>query len=114
MPLRRKVLFGLLGLAVGALLVVGLEGYRNYRAACVAADRYLASATDGPWVRSKVGFVFDFDGSESAGALAPHWVFRFRNPRNGNESKRIYVSASGERAFSYNVLDPLPVLGFRR
>jgi len=95
-----------------SLLLVGFAGYRCYRASCVAAEQYVANASDGPWLRSKVGFVIDLEPTALRLAIVPHWIFRFRNPHNGNESKRIYVTFSGGRAFSYiRVLDPVPLIG---
>ena len=114
MSRRRKLILGLIAALVGALLLIGPKGYRSYRAACRAADQYVTGASDGPWIRSKTRFVVDFDVIGIKSKFAPHWVFRYRNPRSGNESRRIYVSVTDDRAFSYEgVLDPVPALGFR-
>jgi hypothetical protein len=87
---------------------------RPFHAACAVADRYMATATDGPWVLDKARLVIDWNLDDSPGMLTPHWIFRFQNPRNGTESKRVYATFSGDEAFSYRyLLDPLPVLGFR-
>src|SRR5690349_8499388 len=39
----------------------------------------------------------DLNADGSPDTFALHWVFRFRNPRSGNLSKRIYVTFSGDR-----------------
>jgi hypothetical protein len=91
----------------------GMRSYRSYKIACRAADQFVAGASDGPWVQARCGFVLDLDPTRSW-YIAPQWVFRYRNPQNGNESKRIYVSIPGYSAFSYDkVLDPVPLLGVR-
>jgi hypothetical protein len=114
MSRRRKLILGTVAALAGSLLVTCPIGYRSYRAACRAADRYVTGAMDGPWLRWKARFVVDLGPSDSKGWLAPHWVFRYRNPQSGNESRRIYVTVRGNRAFSYErVLDPVPLLGFR-
>ena len=114
MSRRRKLILGSIAALVGALLLIGPKGYRSYRAACRAADQYVTGATDGPWVRWKTRFVVDFDPGGPQSRFAPHWVFRYRNPRSGEKSRRIYVTVTGDRAFSYrHVLDPVPLLGFR-
>jgi hypothetical protein len=108
----RAVNFALLASIPLAAWIVGL---RAYRTSCIVADSYMADASDGPWVRSKVRLVIDFDDSGASRiAAVPHWIFRFHNPVNGDESQRIYVTFSGDRAFSYTrVLDPVPVIGTR-
>jgi hypothetical protein len=109
---KRRFPTALFGLAIVFLLSVGFAGLRAYHVSCLAADAYVAGAPDGPWVRAKSRLVLDFEPDASPIAAAPHWIFRFRNPRNGNESKRIYVTFFGDRAFSYSlVLDPAPLLG---
>jgi hypothetical protein len=113
--LKRKLLAACIALIVGALLFVAVASGRSYRAACVAAERYVEVSDDGPWVRSKVRLVVDLDWSGSPVEPALLWIFRFRNPRSGNESRRIYTTFSGDRAFAYKVgvLDPVPLLGSR-
>jgi hypothetical protein len=114
MSRRRKIIFGSIAILVGTLLLIGPRSYRSYQAACRAADYYVTGSADGPWIRSKARFVIDFDLTGSKSRFTPHWVFRYRNPNSGNESRRIYVSVSGDPAFSYErVLDPVPLLGFR-
>jgi hypothetical protein len=89
----------------------------SYLVACTAADQYMSTATDGPWQRAKVGFVLDVALADVGWfdlPVVPHWVFRFQNPRTGNESKRVYVTVAGDLTFSYgSMLDPLPWLGWR-
>ena len=111
---KRRLLTALVALSIVVLLLAGFAGFRAYHASCLAADSYVAGAPDGPWVRAKSRLVIDLDPDASPIAAAPHWIFRFRNPRSGNESKRIYVTFFGDRAFSYSlVLDPVPLLGAR-
>ena len=99
-------------LSIGVLSSACLVAFCSYRASCAAADAHIADASDGPWVRSKVGFVIDIDPDAAPIAAAPHWIFRFRNLNSDSESKRIYVTFFGDRAFSYTgILDPLPVIG---
>jgi len=110
----RRLLVALLVLYVAPLLLTGFVGYRFYRASCASAEQYVAYAPDGPWHRSKARLVIDFEATASPLRIAPHWIFRFQNPDNGNESKRIYVTLSGDRAFSYTrMLDPVPLIGTR-
>jgi hypothetical protein len=109
--MTRKVMLIVVVLLSFAAILGAIRVYPHYRAACVAADRFIATATDGPWVRCKVRLVLDLP---DVWGDRVQWIFRFRNPQTGNESKRIYVTFSGERAFSYRkVLDPVPLVGVR-
>jgi len=113
MNLKRRAIQTLLVLAGVVMLACGLGGFRFYRAASLTAERYVAGAADGPWVLSKGRPVLDINDGPP-GLLTLNWVFRFQNLRNGEQSKRIYVTAAGDRAFIYwDVLDPIPLLGFR-
>ena len=108
----RKILASCLVVCGLTLLMAVGASLPSYRAACGAADRCVADATDGPWQRSAVGLVGDFNFEAGRVPIVPHWVFR--NPQIGAESKRIYVTFSGERALSYAfVLDPVPLIGLR-
>jgi hypothetical protein len=114
MSRRRKLILGAIAALVSTLLMIGPSGYRSYHTARRAADQYVTGATDGPWVRWKTRFVVDFEPSGPQSRFAPRWVFRYRNPRSGEKSRRVYVTVTGDRAFSYqHVLDPVPLLGFR-
>ncbi|MEY2556293.1 MAG: hypothetical protein QOF93_1437 [Verrucomicrobiota bacterium] len=109
----RRIILGIIALSLVALVLGGFLVNRGYHAACLAVDTYMITATDGPWVRSKVRLVLDWADDPSSG-VELHWIFRFHNPQNGGESKRIYAPFSGDRAFSYKlVLDPVPLLGSR-
>jgi len=107
--LTRQVFIALFACSIS---LVGVAGYRFYRASCVAAEQFVADASDGPWLRSTVRLVIDLEPTASGLTIVPHWIFRFHNPHNGNKSKRIYVTFSGDRAFSYIPgLDPMPLIG---
>lgn len=109
----RRLLFLLFASHISLLFLGSIAAYRTYGVSCIAADHYIANAYDGPWVRSRVHLVIAFDESASPTVAAPMWVFRFRNSRDGGESRRIYVTFFGNRTFTYKagVLDPLPILG---
>lgn len=114
MQLKRRAIQTLLVFASLAVLVCGLVGFHFYSVTSVAAERYVANSVDGPWVLVNGRPVVDFNMDGGPSVLTVHWVYRFQNPQNGQQSKRIYVTASGDRAFSYrDVLDPIPLLGFR-
>ncbi len=109
----RKLLIGSLVALLAAVLIAAVVVVYHYRAACAAADKYMATATDGPWTRSKVRLVLDAgDYPAQVRVASLHWVFRFRRAHTGDESKRIYTTFSGDRAWNYSItLDPVPVLG---
>jgi hypothetical protein len=110
----RKVFLGLVVALLAAVLVAAIVVAHHYRAACAAADRYMSSVTtDGPWARSKVRLVLDAgDDPAQVHVVSLHWVFRFRRVQTADESKRIYATFSGDRAWSYRItLDPAPLLG---
>ena len=110
----RKLILAALAVLIIALVVIGRPISRSYAASGMAADQFMASALDGPWVRVQGRFVLDFDPNGYLGKFAPHWVFRYRNPKTGEKSKRIYVTVPDHTVFHYNdVLDPMPLLGFR-
>ena len=114
MSSRRKLVLASIAVLAGASVLMGSLGYRSYRASCIAADQYVATANDGPWVRSSARLVLDVDPDGLMGRFAPRWVFRYRNPQTGTASGRVYVTVPGYRAFSYKgVLDPTPLLGVR-
>jgi len=80
----------------------GMTGVHFYRIACIAAEKAVIAEGDGPWVRCNTHFVVNWSTIGVPGSLAPHWMFRFRNPHRDSESRRIYVSAFGTRSFCYN------------
>ncbi len=88
-------------LLVSVAAAGGTLGLRSYRVASAAADRAANAASDGPWVRSQSHFVFHV-ATNGTPNLAPHWLFRFRNPRTTYVSKRVYVTVSGNQVFEYN------------
>ena len=114
MSRRRKLVLAAVALLVVVSALIGPPLYRSYAASCAAADQYMASASDGPWVRARGRLVLDFDPGGYLGMLAPHWVFRYRNPKSGEGSKRIYVTIPDHRVYYHkDVLDPAPLLGIR-
>jgi len=110
MSLKRKLLILCGAVLFCALLLVGITSARAYSAARIAAEKYVANASDGPWLPARVRLIVG-DSHESSCGPALQWVFRFRNPHSGNQSKRIYVSFSGSHAFTHRYLDPVPFLG---
>lgn len=114
---RTGIRLALTFVTVALLYASSAWGLSSYRVACTAADQYLSSATDGPWLRSEVGFSLDvttFDAGWFGLPMLPHWVFRFQNPKTGEESRRIYVTMTGESAYMFpNLLDPLPWFDLR-
>ena len=110
--LMRKVLLGLLATILAAMLITAALVAQNYRAACSAADKYMATATDGPWERSKVRLgLYAFEGPEVR-PFSLLWAFRFRRTGTSEMSKRIYTTFSGDRAWSIRItLDPVPLIG---
>jgi hypothetical protein len=107
----RKLFLALVLAFVLAVAGTALITVRCHHAACVAADKYMSTATDGPWVQSKTRLRWYFRDDITL-PPEPRLVFRFHNPEKGGDSKRIYVSFSGDRAWSYGiVLDPMPLFG---
>lgn len=107
-----RLLTALLAVPIVVPLLAGFAGFCAYHASCVAADSFAMGGRDGSWVRAKSRLVIDFDPDASPIHASPHWIFRFRNTRSGEESQRIYVTFFGGRVFTYDrVLDPVPLLG---
>lgn len=112
--LTRKLLLGLVFVIVAAASTVAVMIHTSNGVAGAAADKYMATATDGPWDRSKARLgLYLFEGPETP-TLSLIWAFRYRQRQTGGESRRIYATFLGDHAWSNGVvLDPVPVLGFR-
>src|SRR5205085_5128129 len=108
---HKVVLLGSFLPPFAATLIASLIVAHNYRKACSAADKYMTTATDGPWKRSKVRLgLYQLEGPE-ARPWSLLWAFRFRKPGTGDASKHIYTTFSGDRAWSIRItLDPVPVI----
>lgn len=113
MTKRRKLIVGATILCIGVSLILGPRVYFSYQLARNAADHCMNQSIEGSWMRWKTGFTIDFNPDHSGRFLTPHWVFRYRHARSGDMSKRVFVTVTGDRVFSYEDLDPMPIIGLR-
>jgi hypothetical protein len=84
-------------------------GRPSYSKARSVADSFMAKAVDAPWDYANGSFILDFDGTSTG---APTWVFRYHNPKTGQESSRIYVRIPEYQVYHTAIgLDQLPLHG---
>lgn len=84
-------------------------GRPSYSKARNTADSFMANSPDGPWEYKSRSFVLDFDGTKNG---RPTWVFQYRNPNTGQNSRRIYIRIREFQVYLTAVgLDPLPLHG---
>ena len=116
---KKLIIGGIVGACIPILALLSLYfcpltikyctiGKPSFQKARAAADLAMQDSTDGPWEYSHGSFILGFDGTLGG---RPEWVFRYRNPKTGAESRRIYVSIPEYEVGTSIGLDPLPFRG---